>query len=132
MTRLKIDYTTVFNNDADESDPEDRWAWTGTHSGFVNDVRVCRNKAYDRSYDDYETDLDTPLYAVYATYTDGGTFGSDWYASVIGACSTEDEARALVQEAKDFEGYGQLSSGVYVNWTGYFASLEDVQYTRVI
>ena len=131
MTRLKCEYTTMFNNDAEEGEGD--WLYQGSYSGYVSRIReVRKGDDYDLSYDDYETDLEFPLYAVYVTYTDGGTFGSDWYAKVVGAFKTEDEAIEFVKEVRDFKSFGQLSNGTYGGgWNGYFASLESVQYERV-
>lgn len=131
MVRLKLDYASYFNNDAEEGDGP--WLYQGSYSGHVEGVReVRKGDDYDKSYNDFETDLELPLYAVYVTYTDGGTFGFDWYCKVVGAFKTEDEAIEFVKEVKAFKGFGKLSNGTYGgDWNGYFANLESVTYERV-
>jgi len=128
MTRVTIDFTTTFNNDAEEGDGP--WLYQGSYDGYVNEVRVARND-YDYGYYGKETDLEPPFYVAYCEYYDGGTFGSDYYAEICNVYKTEEEAADFVERARAFSGFGEVD-GYYIPWNGYFASLINVSYQRVV
>lgn len=130
MTKVTLDIERWHNNDADDED-DGPWAYRGTTSGSVNAVRVA-NSDYDYGYYGMETDLEPPFYVVYCEYMTGDTFGSDYQAEVCGVFENEDEAAALVEEGRNFQGFGELSNGYYVPWTGYFEHLLSLRYERVV
>lgn len=130
MTKVTLEVSRWHNNDADLDD-DGPWAYRGTTSGSVDDVRVARND-YDYGYHGMETDLKPPFYVVYCEYYTGDTFGSDYEAAVCGVFTDEDDARALVEEGNKFSGFGSLSNGYYVPWTGYFEGLINLTYRRVV
>ena len=111
-------YTTL------DPDPEDGWDW-GQHDGYVDRVVVVDDE-YGRGYTGADTDLDRPFFVVYAEYYTGNTFGSSMEASVVGVVKTYEEASALRDEAEQFKGFGELSNGYYIPWTGYFESLKKI------
>lgn len=128
MTRVNLDLSIYHNNDGEDSD--EPYSYRGTTSGHVDRVYISYDD-YNYGYRGMETDLDPPFFVVYATYTTGDTFGSDFEAAIVGVVKSEDEARALALEAKDYEGYGSLSNGFYVPWNGYFESLESIHIERL-
>jgi len=129
MTKVNLDITTWHNNDGDEDD-DGPWRWQGTTSGTVDRVYISYDD-HSYGYRGIETDLEPPFFVVYAEYEDGGTFGIDYDAEIVGVVKTEEEARALKKEAEEFKGYGQLSNGHYVSWNGYFAHLHSVSIERI-
>ena len=128
MTKVNLDVTTWHNNDDEEGDGP--WLYRGTTSGMVDRVYIS-NDDYHYGYRGMETDLEPPFYVVYATYFTGDTFGTDFEACIVGVTKDQHEADALVTEAREFKGFGQLSNGFYVPWNGYFESLESVRCERV-
>jgi len=128
VTRVNLDVTTYHNNDAEDSD--EPYSYRGTTDGYVNRVYISTDD-YNWGYRGMETDLEPPFYVVYAEYRTGDTFGSDYEAAVVGIVKTEDEADALIAEARAYEGYGSLSNGYYVPWNGYFESLIALRTERV-
>lgn len=108
---------------------DDGWD-RGDTDGYIDDVQAVKVSddmdRYRFGYRDQETELTPPFYVVYAGYTTGNTFGSDFEATVVGITATREEAEALADEAREFVGFGELSNGFYVPWNGYFESLRDV------
>jgi hypothetical protein len=128
MTKVNIDITTWHNGDAEEGDGP--WLDRGTTSGHVDKVYISNND-YNYGYRGMETDLHPPFFVVYADYTTGDTFGSDYEACIVGIVKTEEEADALAFEARERRGSGSLSNGFYVPWIGYFESLQGIYTERI-
>lgn len=117
------------NNDAENS--TERFSYRGTQSGKVDRIYIVpEGDDYNWGFRGFETELEPPFYVIYATYTTGDTFGSNFDARIVGVCKEFAEATELMDEAENFTGYGELSNGFYVPWTGYFESLKslDVEY----
>ena len=101
---------------------------TGVHAVKVSDGM----DRYAFGYHDMETELTPPFYVVYAEYSTGNTFGSDFASCVVGVCATREEAEALEDEARAFVGFGELSNGFCVPWNGYFERLHGLHVEGVM
>lgn len=128
VTKVNLDVVTSHNNDGD--DDGGRWSYRGTTSGYVSNVYVSDSN-YNYSYRGFETPLDPPFYVVYAEYTTGDTFGSDFEACIVGVEKDAETADALATEARNKTGFGELSNGFYVPWNGYFEHLDSIHVRRV-
>lgn len=62
-------------------------------------------------------------YVVYATYTDGDTFGYNGYWKVLGVAATPEEAEEMRQRASAGDSAGKYS----LPWTHYFGHLRDIE-----
>jgi len=118
MTFVSIDISRYYSR---EPDPDDSWD-IGDQDGHVDRVYIA-TRDYERGYNGMETDLVPPFFVVYAEYSTGCTFGTDYEACIVGVVKSLEEADALEEEAKNFSGFGSLSNGFYVPWTGYFERL---------
>jgi hypothetical protein len=71
-------------------------------------------------------------FLVIVRYTDGGTFGcTHGYWTLRGVFKTRGEAEGMAKSIRD-ESYEEVPGQQYLAWTGYFASLEDVEIHAVV
>ncbi len=126
--RVELETQIWHNNDEEEGDGP--WRHRGTTSSMVTGIKIARDD-YGYSYRGMDTELERPFFVVYATYYTGDTFGSDWDCTIVGIVNEYDEARRLEDEARAFTGFGSLSNGFHVPWTGYFESLENISIGEV-
>lgn len=131
---------------AREADPDDRWD-QGDTEGQVANVTAYVDTSNTHSYGEsvgkeLDVKIGDTVYAVVADYSSGSTFGRDGgHAQVLDVFTTEDEAAALLEAARnipesaDFSArYGFEHNGVHYfrSWVGYFESLNSLDIWSVI